>query len=339
MIAYPQPQRARREPPRPTGRVVADAEHLAFLARHLSPRDRWITRLTHEHRVLTTHQLVEAGWPSRRAANHRLLQLYRWRVVDRFQPLVPIGNGLPPAHYVCDIAGAAILAAEDGIELSETRYRHTRALAVAHSLRLAHTVAVNGFFTRLIAHASQPNPPGTLTAWWSETRCLRAFGDVVRPDAYGRWTTSRGEIEWFLELDWGTETQLNRLALKISDYGRLATTTRITTPVLFWFPTIGRETHARRALTTALGRLDQPDAVPVATTAATLTPPDAQLDPTLDRWLPLVHTHAGRLPLDQLARAWPRLRPPTPVDGRPADTPTGPGLRPPAPMPPVKYRG
>ncbi|WP_045875837.1 replication-relaxation family protein [Pseudofrankia sp. DC12] len=339
MVAYPQPQRALRTPPRPTdGRIVADAAHLTFLARHLSPRDRWITRLVHEHRVLTTHQLVEAAWPSRRAANHRLLELYRWRVLDRFQPLVPVGQGLPPAHYVCDTAGATVLAAEDGIELKDTGYRHTRALAIAHSQRLAHTLAVNGFFTSLIAHTRQPTPPGTLTAWWSETRCLRAFGDLVRPDAYGRWTSTRGEIEWFLELDWATE-QVSRLALKIGDYGRLATATRISTPVLFWFPTAQRETHARQALAAAVTGLDLPDMVPVATTAASLVPADSQLDPTLARWLPLTQTRAGRLPLDQLTRAWPRLRPPAPVDGRSTNTSTGPGLRPPTPMPPANNQG
>ncbi|ONH25223.1 replication-relaxation family protein [Pseudofrankia asymbiotica] len=338
MVAYPQPQRALRIPPRAPGRVVADAALVTYLARHLSPRDRWITRLVHEHRVLTTHQIVEAGWTSRRAANRRLLELYRWRVLDRFQPLIPVGQGQPPAHYVCDIAGASVLAAEDGIELKEIGYRHARAMAIAHSLRLAHTVAVNGFFTNLIAHARQPTPPGTLTAWWSETRCLRSFGDLVRPDAYGRWKSARGEIEWFLELDWATE-QLSRLALKIGDYGRLATATRISTPVLFWFPTAERETNARQVLATALRGLDQPDMVPVATTAATLAPADAQLDPTLPRWLPLTSTRAHRLRLDQLTRAWPRLRPPDPVDGRTGDTAAGPRLRPPAPMPPEKYRG
>ncbi len=338
MVAYPQPQRALRIPPRAPGRVVADAALVAFLARHLSPRDRWITRLAHEHRVLTTHQLVEAGWSSRRAANRRLLELYRWRVLDRFQPLVPVGQGQPPAHYVCDIAGASVLAAEDGIELKEVGYRHARAMAIAHSLRLAHTVAVNGFFTALIAQARRPTPPGTLTAWWSETRCLRSFGDLVRPDAYGRWTSARGEIEWFLELDWATE-HLNRLALKIGDYGRLAAATRISTPVLFWFPTAGRETNARRALAAALAGLDQPDMVPVATTAATLVPADSQLDPTLPRWLPLTQARGGRLPLDQLTRAWPRLRPPDPVDGRSGDTSAGPGLRPPTPMPPSDTGG
>ncbi|WP_239311680.1 replication-relaxation family protein [Frankia sp. Cj3] len=336
-MAKPMPQRALRVPLRPATRVVADAEHLANLTPHLTPRDRWIARLLFEHRVLTTHQLVQAGWTTRRTANERLLALYRWRVIDRFQPHSPLGTGMPPAHYVCDVAGAAVLAAEDSIDLKDTGYRHDRALGVAHWPQLAHRVAVNGFFTHLIAHARQPNPPGTLTAWWSEARCRRAFGDIVRPDAYGRWSSSRGDIEWFLELDWATEPY-PRLAAKIGNYGRLAAATGIATPVLFWFPTAGRETRARRALANAAG-LDQPDAVPVATTAATLAPPEAQLDPAFARWLPLAHSRAGRLTLDQLPRAWPRLPALAPVTDRPGETLAGAGLRPPAPMPPEKYRG
>ncbi len=339
MSAQPLPQRHFRPSIRPATRIVADAEHLAFLSRHLSPRDRWITRLVHEHRVLTTHQLVEIGWPTRRAANGRLLALYQWRVLDRFQPLVRIGHGQQPAHYVCDIAGATVLAAEDGIDLRDTGYRHDRAVSIAHSLRLAHAVAVNGFFTALIAHARQPNPPGTLTAWWSETRCLRAFGDIVRPDAYGRWKSPHGDVEWFLELDWGTETELRRLALKIADYGRLAATTGIVTPVLFWFPSTRREANARRALTAALAGLDRPDSVPIATTAATAGPSDAQLDPFLARWLPLTPRRESRLALDQLRRAWPQLPPPAPTTDQPARPSAGPGLQPPVPMPPDNHRG
>ncbi|ABD11071.1 hypothetical protein ThrDRAFT_03694 [Frankia casuarinae] len=337
-MAKPLPQRALRLPQRPAARVVADANHLANLTPHLSPRDRWITRLLYEHRVLTTHQLVHAAWTNRRTANERLLQLYRWRVIDRFQPLSPLGEGMPPAHYVCDVAGAAILAAEDGIDLAATGYRHDRALGVAYWPQLAHRVAVNGFFTHLIAHARQPNPPGTLTAWWSEARTRAAFGDIVRPDAYGRWTSRGSDLEWFLELDWATEPYA-RLAAKIDKYGRLASATGITTPVLFWFPTIGRETRARRALADAVAGLDQPHTVPVATTAATLAPPDDQLDPALARWLPLGASRPGRLTLDQLPRAWPRLPAPAPVSDRPDAISAGSGLRPPAPMPPAKYRG
>ncbi|MBL7487796.1 replication-relaxation family protein [Frankia sp. AgB1.9] len=332
MATYPRPQRDLRAPIRPAARIIADADLLPVLAAHLTPRDRWMIRLIHEHRVLTSHQLIEAAWDARRSANERLLQLYRWRLLDRFQPLLGVGHGQAPAHYILDTAGAQILAAEDGIPVKDTGYNRENTLAIAHSLRLAHTIAVNGFFTALIAHARHPNPPGSLTAWWPETRCFRAVGDLVRPDAYGRWHTTGGrETAWYLELDWATE-RTSRLARKIGDYAQLAAATH-PTPILFWFPTLEREIDARRALTGAIAALDQPHHVPVATTAAPLAPDDARLDPTLTRWLPIPAGRTGRLPLDQLHHAWPRLPAPPPATARPA------GLSPPAPMPPSRPRG
>lgn len=83
-------------------------------------------------------------------------------------------------------------------------YRHDRAIQIAHSLRLAHTVGVNGFFADLVAIArhSPTARPGdgiadasrAVTAWWSEARCARLFGEHVRPDAYGRRGTHQGAM-------------------------------------------------------------------------------------------------------------------------------------------------
>jgi hypothetical protein len=335
MITNPPQQRTlgRRSVHRPTARIVASGDHQAWLATRLTPRDRWITRMLHEHRVLTTHQLVQLGWNGRRTANLRLLELYRWRMVDRFQPLVP--RGLAPMHYVLDVAGATVLAHEDGLDPAKIGYQHDRTVGIAHSLRLAHTVAVNGFFTALIAHARRPDAPGSLTAWHAENRCAQRIGDIVRPDAYGRWRQHGVELEWFLELDFATEAP-RRLARKLHAYHDLATSTGETIPILFWFPTTSRETGIRRTLTQALRDLDRPGLVPVATTAADLTPPGEHIDPTPARWLPLTATRPGRLPLHQLPHAWPHL-PPADRHGDDGDRwPTRPGrLRPPAPMPPA----
>ncbi|ABD12076.1 hypothetical protein ThrDRAFT_02527 [Frankia casuarinae] len=340
MITNPPQQRhlGRRTYARPATRTATGYDHLLGLARHLTARDRWITRMIHEHRVLTTHQIAQLGWTSRRAANIRLLELYRWRVLDRFQPLAV--SGLAPMHYVLDVAGAAVLAYEDGVDPKKTGYQHDRAKGIAHSLHLAHRVAVNEVFTSLVYHARQPDTAGTLTAWWSQERCAEHFGDIVRPDAYGRWTERGAEVEWFLELDYGTEA-MRRLAAKLLDYQQLATATRITTPVLFWFPTSRRETAARQALTRALGDLDRPALVPVATTAADLTAPDDHLDPTLVRWLPLTPAPAGpgRFALHQLDQLWPDRSAPAPKT-EDADVPDKPGrLRPPQPMPPTGLHG
>jgi len=361
------PQRALRghRPARPSDRAAVSGQHLALLAGHLTPRDRWLARAVHEYRTLTTHQVAALAFPSVRAANHRLLQLYRWRVLDRFQPFVTSGSA--PMHYVLDLAGALVLAAEDhpttDTDDSHSRrvrelagYRRDRALAVAHSLRLAHTTGITNIYADLVAVARHTGPHGrddtdggrAVTAWWPEARCARLWGDLVRPDAYGRWREhgSRGteEVEFFLEYDTGTEP-LHRLAGKLHDYQQLAAATGITTPVLFWLPSPAREHHARDTLAAALTGLDRPRLVPVATTAAT---PDigAADSPAAARWLPLTPAGttapAARVRLAALAGCWPgtatvppRRTPPTGDASRPVAVGGQSGLRPPTPMPPA----
>jgi len=345
-VTNPTPQRQLRGhlPTRPTPRLAASGEHHAFLARHLTTRDRWLARMLYEHRVFTTHQIVDLAFPSARAANHRLRDLYQWRVLDRFQPFVTIGA--QPMHYVLDVAGAATLAFEEGIDPRELRYRHDRAIGIAYSLRLAHTIGTNGFFTALIAASRQPAATGALTAWWSETRCARHFGDLVRPDGYGRWhdNATHTEIEWFLEFDFGTET-LPLLASKLRGYHQLAAASGITTPVLVCFPTTRRENAARRTLADALANLDRPTLVPLATSSADLPKPDGEdTAPAGMGWLPLPpgdRQPRDRTRLADLPHAWP----PAPIRAprrtpRPAVHQGGSSELPvPAPLPPGYRRG
>lgn len=303
-------------PTRPTMRIATGGEHHAWLARHLTARDRWLARMLFEHKVFTTHQIVELAFPSTRAANHRLRELYRWRVADRFQPFVTVGA--QPMHYVLDVAGATAVAFEAGLDPAELRYRHDRAIGIAHSLRLAHTVGANGFFTALVAQSRHPYACGELTAWWSEARCARHFGDLVRPDGYGRWHdhATGTDLEWFLEFDFGTEP-LHILASKLDGYHRLATVTGITTPVLVWLPTSRREATARRTLARAVADLDRPALVPVATSTVDLpTRQDTVGSPADTWWRPLGHDsriQSRRLRLADLAWTWHGLTPPAPV--------------------------
>lgn len=325
MITNPTPQRALRghQPHRPNATTAATSAYAARLTTRLTDRDRWLIHMLHEHRVLTTHQITAMAWPSERAANLRLLRLYRWRVIDRFQPFITYGSA--PMHYVLDIAGAALLARQHGLDPRELDYQHDRALGIAHSLHLAHTVGTNGFFSTLVAHTQ---PGCGLTAWWSETRCAKLFGDIARPDAYGIWQSDT-TVEWFLEFDFGTERP-DRVAAKLPRYARLAATTGITTPVLFWTPTPQREAQVRHALTQALTGLDDPGLVPIAT----INSSNCSGDPVTDRWHPLDTRHPAlkRLPLAELPYAWPHLPPVNPV--RPNAPHTGAGLPPPSPIPP-----
>ncbi|MEU4252457.1 replication-relaxation family protein [Amycolatopsis sp. NPDC026612] len=295
-----------------TARAANTIEHQAALAARLTPRDKWLLALLYEHRVLTSTQVQDAAFPSGRSARQRLRELYLWRAVSRFQPFRQLGSA--PMHYVLGPAGAAVLAAEHGLEVKDLGYRHDRAMAIAHNQRLAHTVGVGDFFTSLIARSRRfdPEPNGEgVTAWWSESRCARHFGDLVIPDAYGRWSTATGELEFFLEYDTGSES-LTKVSRKLLAYARLADSTGIATPVLFWLPTSRREAGARSALTRIHADLDQTADVPVATAAADILDPSATCPSPADQvWLPLnarsSNRTSPRYALGELARAWPAL--------------------------------
>lgn len=315
MNQYSIPQRELRGhmPKRPTPRTATTGQHHAQLASRLTLRDRWLARMLHEHRVFTTHQIVQLCFPTVRAANHRLLDLYVWRFLDRFQPFVSVGTA--PMHYVLDVAGAVALAYEDGLDPHQLGYRHEDAIGIAHSLRLAHTVGVNSVFTPLVAQSRHPGARGHLTAWWSERRCHRLIGDMVRPDAYGRWREDGHEVEWFLEFDFGTEN-LAVLASKLEGYHQLAAHTGVIRPLLVWLPTNRRETSARRALSHALTELERPELVPVLTTAADVAAVTGDVTAAGPRWLPISHSTPARP-----ARTWsptpPSSRSPMTTDMRP----------------------
>ena len=338
MITHPTRQRVLRghQPTRPTPRAVNSAEHRAVHAARLTHRDRWIIRMLHEHRVLTSHQITALAFPSYRSARQRLRELYCWSVLDRFQPFISVGTA--PLHYVLAPAGAAVLAAEDGRDVKELGYRHDRAFGIAHSLRLAHTIGVNEWFTALV-HRARHDPDMTLGAWWSETRCARHFGDLIKPDAYGRFSAHGQAIEFFLEYDLGTE-HLAKLANKLHGYHALAAATGITTPLLVWLPTSRRESTARHQLTHTWAQLDEPRWVPVATaTADLLHRSTAHPSPADPVWLPLDSTGGpqARRTLHDLPTAWPHLPPPTtePEQTSAPDTTRHTLLPPPDPTPPT----
>ncbi|MCX2948963.1 replication-relaxation family protein [Lentzea sp. NEAU-D7] len=255
-----------------------------------------------EHRVLTSELITSVAFPSYRSGRQRLRELYLWGVVDRFQPFTPVGSA--PMHYVLAPAGATALASQHGFEAKDLGYRHDRAVGIAHSPRLAHTVGVNEWFLGLIADA-QRSDTFTVDAWWSEVRCARLFGDLTRPDGYGLLGCGGSHAEFFLEFDLGTEP-LTKVAAKLVGYSALAESTGISTPLLLWFPTARREASARKQLLAAWRGLDNPDAVPVATAAANLLAPDDQPSPASAVWLPLNTHSSNRVRLREVLPACPR---------------------------------
>jgi DNA-binding CsgD family transcriptional regulator len=265
---------------------------LAELAGRLTPEDRALCRLLAEHQVLAAAQIADLLYGSAHTARHRLLALHRLRVVDRFRPLVALGEGSAPYHYVLGEAGAQVLAAELGVEVHQLGYRRDRAVAVAHSPTLPQLLAASGFFAALAA-AARRQPDAAVLAWWSAGRCAQQWGELVRPDAYGRWREAGSEVDFFLEIchpdleeppggafdagntgpGRGGDSWVERLAQKLTGYAALAAGTRIPTPVLVWCPSAGLEDQARAALPVL--------PVPVATAQQT---PDGPAGPL---WLPL----------------------------------------------------
>ncbi|MFF4989699.1 replication-relaxation family protein [Streptosporangium saharense] len=286
---------------------------LALLAARLTTRDRDLLRAVWENRVLTTPQLTSLFFDSIHSAWKRLLTLSELGVVERFRPNLPPGAGSSPYYYVLGQPGAAVLASEDGVDLSAFGYRRDRALAIAYSQRLAHTVGVNDFYTDLVGFARRRTGAG-LVSWWSERRCGAMWGDIVRPDGYGRWKEDNHKpLDFFLEHDTGTET-LDRVVRKLDGYADLTEGSRIVTPVLFWVRGERRETNLRKRLR----EHSAARAVPVATACRSALVGRVDDGPAGELWLPL-DAPGPRLRLARLALHWPDLGPRPPSSARPPE--------------------
>jgi hypothetical protein len=182
-------------------------EQLTRLAAHLTGRDRQIALDCYEHTVLTTGQLGRLHFTgiAEQTARRRLLMLHELRVLDRFRPLLPRGQGSAPHYWVLDEAGAHIVAAEHQIPRAELRYQHAAALSVADSIKLTHHIEVNEFFCRL--HADAARAGGKLAEWYGERTLHSFFHGRLAPDSYGVLRLpDQPAIHLLLELDRGTET-------------------------------------------------------------------------------------------------------------------------------------
>ena len=262
-----------------------DTRLLGVLGR-LTERDRRICRLLDEHRVLTSAQVADVCFTGERRARMRLAELYALDVLDRFRPR---RAGSPvPFHWVLGPLGVALIAAEAGIELSDLAWRRSLVHDLAASQRLAHLVGTNAFFCAL-ARSARMREACALEEWWSERRCAKEWGEVVRPDGYGVWIEHMTSLPFLYEHDNGTE-RLERLAKKLGGYARLAEAAGHPNWVLFSFGSERREAEARRVLSHRI--------VPVATCARTGR--SARRAPDGAVWLPAGTNTATRLALVDL---------------------------------------
>ncbi|MFI6320999.1 replication-relaxation family protein [Nonomuraea sp. NPDC050556] len=268
-------------------------QSLVRLAARLTDRDRQLLHIIQEQRVLTLAQLALMFFDNEDLARKRLRTLHDLGLLERFRPRLPMGMGTAPYHYVIGPAGAAVLSAQNEGALSTADYQAAQTLAISQSQRLAHTIGVNGFGAALRGLARR-STTAELLQWWPESRCRPMWGDIVRPDAYGRWRENGLTFDFFLEYDTGSES-LGRVAGKLADYQALAESTGLTTVVLFSLHSRQREANLRRKLT------DPP--VPVATGVRGVVDDS----PAGEEWLP-ADTKGTRMRLSQLATHWPHLR-------------------------------
>jgi Replication-relaxation len=191
--------------------------HLVSLGSRLTDRDRQIAYDCYDHHVLTTQQLLRLHFDGLRTTTARLNTLYQLRVLDRFRPSVPMGEGTAPYHWVLDEAGAHILAAREEIERRSLRWRHSDAIKVAYSGKLRHHIEINEFFSLLSQEAEAKD--GRLAEWYGERTTHRLFNGIT-PDGYGIITLpDRPPAYLLLELDRGTEPT-KRLRQKAVRYAR-----------------------------------------------------------------------------------------------------------------------
>jgi hypothetical protein len=224
-------------------------EDVLRLASRLTERDRRIALECFEHRVLTTSQIKRLYFSGTRSATARLNVLYLLRVLDRFRPSMPRGEGTAPYHWILDEGGALLVADHRGVDRAELGWQHSVAVGVANSQKLAHHVEANEFFTRLAVDANTAG--GLLSEWYGERTCHHIFSGVVVADGYGVLSFPvRAPLHFLIELDRGTEASV-RLLKKAEDYARMLPRTELRDldpTVLFLAPSARRAETIRAVL-------------------------------------------------------------------------------------------
>jgi hypothetical protein len=274
----------------PVGGVSDLDRRLVGVLGRLTERDRMLCRLLDDHRVLTSAQVADVGFTGIRRAQTRLAELCAMGVLSRFRNRT--GGNPSPFHWVLGPLGAALIAAEAQIDPDALGWRKNLVHDLAVSQRLGHLEGLNGFFTSLMGSA-RTEPDCHLDQWWSERRCAREWGEVVRPDGYGVWVQESSTLPFLLEHDNGTE-RLERLAAKLDGYAKLDKASGHRTWVLFSFPSPRREREARRVLAHR--------SVVVATCARVADSKADEFRPVGPVWLP-IGSNGPRLRLIELAGA------------------------------------
>jgi hypothetical protein len=250
--------------------------------RHLTARDHHLLRWLAEHYVLSTDQIAQALFPSRRAARLRLALLHSLEAVSRF---VDVTTGDRQYLYTLGPLGVVVYPTRfndpNRPDTRPPRISVDRTERIIGSRKLAHLLGTNQLFIDLTAH-TRTDPGARLARWWSEQHATAVHARAgIQPDGHGVWTAAGREVGFFLEHDRGTEN-LTTVLRKLRGYEQLAGYGP-RYPVLLRVPGRRREQHLLDALAGV------PTAMPVATGIHAEHPagPAWTLasDPGLRRWL------------------------------------------------------
>ncbi|MEV0811354.1 replication-relaxation family protein [Micromonospora sp. NPDC050200] len=253
----PDPSMPPSPAPSPSSRRLPRQQRLELL-RRLTLRDRQLLGWLAEHYLLSTDQIAQALFPSRRAALLRLATLHSIDAVTRF---VDVTTGTGQYLYALGPLGAVVhptaYTDPDRPTARPPRSSIERTERIVGSSKLRHLLGVNQLFVDLHAY-TRTDPHAELLRWWSEQHATAAFAAAdIRPDAHGVWSVGDRTVGFFLEHDNNTEN-LGRVLRKLRAYERLAEFGP-RYPVLLRVRSRRRETNLLRALA------GLPAAMPVAT--------------------------------------------------------------------------
>lgn len=215
---------------------------------HLTRRDTDICLDIYEHRFLTTIQIFQIHFGSYARARTRTHQLYELGVLDRFRP--PQRPGSLPWHYVLGPLGGEVVSGLLDQDVAPTYLERNRPYRLAKSPRLTHMREINDFFCRLVFAGRQQKSDLRVERWWGERRSASHCRSVVRPDATGRVVGDDWSVDFFLEMDRGTEWA-RHLRNKVIDYEEASVSRHLPRVILFCFPNERREGFARPSLESA----------------------------------------------------------------------------------------
>ncbi|MGH8877107.1 MAG: replication-relaxation family protein [Stackebrandtia sp.] len=218
---------------------------IASIINRLTDRDQAIITILGDHRLLSTHQLARAFFPSPERARVRLCALHRLGVLTRFRP--PRPTGTHPYLYCLEHVGACLYASAREKPWPKRASIAEVTARLAANAKTAHLLGVNDFFTRIMATA-RARDDAHLASWLNEQQAGEACGQAVRPDAAAVYVEGEQRLSMWFEHDTGTEP-LSILESKLDRYATLLHRPgRPPRPVVFALTSPARERHLHERL-------------------------------------------------------------------------------------------